>query len=36
MREEMHGTFETVDEQGHLVLTSAKGRMSIPAADVFF
>ena len=36
MREEMHGTFETVDAQGHLVLTSAKGRMSIPAADVFF
>jgi BirA family transcriptional regulator, biotin operon repressor / biotin---[acetyl-CoA-carboxylase] ligase len=36
MREEMHGTFETVDAQGHLVLTSAEGRMSIPAADVFF
>ncbi len=36
MREEMQGTFETVDAQGHLVLTSAKGRMSIPAADVFF
>ncbi len=36
MREEMHGTFETVDAQGHLVLTSADGRVSIPAADVFF
>lgn len=36
MREEMLGTFETVDAQGHLVVTSAAGRQSIPAADVFF
>ncbi|MCI5094755.1 MAG: biotin--[acetyl-CoA-carboxylase] ligase [Rhodobacteraceae bacterium] len=30
------GTFETVDAQGNLVLNTAKGRVSIPAADVFF
>ncbi|MGR3291787.1 MAG: biotin--[acetyl-CoA-carboxylase] ligase [Paracoccaceae bacterium] len=30
------GTFETVDEQGMLVLSTAKGRQAIPAADVFF
>ena len=30
------GTFETVDETGQLVLSTAKGRVSIPAADVFF
>lgn len=36
MREDIYGTFETVDAQGHLVLTSADGRVSIPAADVFF
>lgn len=31
-----HGTFETVDMTGALVLTTAKGRVSIPAADVYF
>lgn len=36
MREELRGRFETVDEQGHLVLTTDNGRRSIPAADVFF
>lgn len=36
MREELHGTFETVDEAGHLVLKAAGGRVSVPAADVFF
>lgn len=30
------GTFETVDSNGNLVLKTAKGRVSIPAADVFF
>ena len=30
------GTFETVDEAGHLVLLTPKGRVTIPAADVFF
>lgn len=30
------GTFETVDASGNLVLRTAKGRVSIPAADVFF
>ncbi|MCB1335486.1 MAG: biotin--[acetyl-CoA-carboxylase] ligase [Roseivivax sp.] len=30
------GTFETVDERGQLVLKTAKGRVAIPAADVFF
>lgn len=30
------GTFETVDGDGNLVLNTAKGRVSIPAADVYF
>lgn len=30
------GTFETVDATGNLVLNTAKGRVSIPAADVYF
>ncbi len=30
------GTFETVDADGNLVLNTAKGRVSIPAADVYF
>ncbi len=30
------GTFETVDAHGNLVLNTAKGRVSIPAADVYF
>ena len=33
---ETTGTFETVDAGGNLVLNTAKGRVSIPAADVFF
>ena len=36
MRDETHGVFETVDELGHLVLSTHKGRVAIPAADVFF
>ncbi|MBD3677753.1 MAG: biotin--[acetyl-CoA-carboxylase] ligase [Rhodobacteraceae bacterium] len=35
-REEMTGTFETVDEVGNLVLKTAKGRSVIAAADVYF
>ncbi|WP_170442036.1 biotin--[acetyl-CoA-carboxylase] ligase [Ruegeria arenilitoris] len=30
------GTFETVDAGGNLVLNTARGRVSIPAADVYF
>ncbi len=33
---ETTGTFETVDVLGNLVLNTAKGRVSIPAADIFF
>ncbi|MEK6216844.1 MAG: biotin--[acetyl-CoA-carboxylase] ligase [Boseongicola sp.] len=35
-REEITGTFETVDDAGQLVLTTPKGRVTIPAADVYF
>lgn len=35
-REEWRGIFETVDEQGNLVLSTPKGRRAIAAADVFF
>ncbi len=35
-RDEITGIFETVDEAGQLVLTTTKGRVSIPAADVYF
>jgi BirA family biotin operon repressor/biotin-[acetyl-CoA-carboxylase] ligase len=35
-RAEMTGTFETVDEAGHLVLTTRDTRHAIPAAEVFF
>lgn len=35
-RDETSGTFETVDVAGNLVLSTAKGRVAIPAADVFF
>ncbi|AHD01307.1 biotin--[acetyl-CoA-carboxylase] ligase [Leisingera methylohalidivorans] len=33
---ETDGTFETVDASGNLVLNTAKGRVSIPAADIYF
>ena len=33
---ETTGTFETVDVDGNLVLNTAKGRLCIPAADVYF
>lgn len=35
-RDTFTGTFETVDEAGQLVLQTPKGRMTIPAADVYF
>ena len=33
---ETSGTFETVDMSGALVLSTAKGRVAIPAADIYF
>jgi BirA family biotin operon repressor/biotin-[acetyl-CoA-carboxylase] ligase len=36
VRDEIKGRFETVDEQGNLVLSTADGRVAIAAADVFF
>ncbi|MEM9436597.1 MAG: biotin--[acetyl-CoA-carboxylase] ligase [Pseudomonadota bacterium] len=30
------GTFETIDMDGQLVLSTAEGRLTIPAADVYF
>ncbi|MFY0597322.1 MAG: biotin--[acetyl-CoA-carboxylase] ligase [Cognatishimia sp.] len=36
MREEFVGTFDTVDKSGNLVLKTAQGPVSIPAADIFF
>ena len=36
MRDEVTGTFSTVDATGNLVLETSKGRQVIPAADVFF
>ena len=36
MREEWTGTFDTVDNEGNLVLITSKGPVAIPAADVFF
>ncbi len=33
---ETTGTFETVDGEGNLVLKTAAGRVSIPAADIYF
>lgn len=35
-RKEVTGTFETVDADGNLVLSTAKSRVAIPAAEVFF
>ncbi|MBK1635716.1 BirA family biotin operon repressor/biotin-[acetyl-CoA-carboxylase] ligase [Rhodovulum adriaticum] len=35
-REEIIGRFDTVDEEGQLVLETASGRRAIAAADVFF
>jgi len=36
MRDEMTGTFDTVDADGNLVLLTASGRTAIAAADVYF
>lgn len=36
MSETHHGTFETVDAFGNLVLATSKGKLSIPAAEVYF
>lgn len=36
MTEEHHGTFEGIAEDGALILTTASGRLCLPAADVFF
>lgn len=36
MTSETTGIFETVDEQGNLVLKTSQGRVAIAAADVFF
>jgi BirA family biotin operon repressor/biotin-[acetyl-CoA-carboxylase] ligase len=33
---EYEGVFETVDEEGALVLNTAKGRKIVPAAEIFF
>jgi|TARA_B110000027_G_scaffold104758_1_gene111102 BirA family biotin operon repressor/biotin-[acetyl-CoA-carboxylase] ligase len=33
---EITGRFDTIDETGHLILTTAQGRQAIAAADVFF
>lgn len=35
-RDSHHGTFETLDDTGALVLRTATGRVTLPAADVFF
>lgn len=35
-RDDITGIFETVDEAGQLVLTTPKGRVTIPAADIYF
>ena len=35
-RDEITGRFETVDEAGQLVLETPKGRVTIPAADIYF
>ena len=35
-RDEFTGTFETIDDTGQLILSTARGRQAIPAADIFF
>lgn len=36
MTEAIEGRFETIDETGALVLATAQGRRTVPAADVYF
>ncbi|MCZ3122555.1 hypothetical protein NYZ23_19805, partial [Acinetobacter baumannii] len=33
---EISGLFETIDAEGALVLAAPEGRVTLPAADVFF
>jgi BirA family biotin operon repressor/biotin-[acetyl-CoA-carboxylase] ligase len=35
-REEITGTFDTIDTDGNLILTTPEGRKVIPAADIYF
>lgn len=35
-REEIAGTFETIDIDGNLVLMTPEGRCAVPAADIYF
>jgi BirA family biotin operon repressor/biotin-[acetyl-CoA-carboxylase] ligase len=34
--QDVTGRFDTIDETGHLILTTAQGRRAIAAADIFF
>ncbi|SEQ40113.1 biotin--[acetyl-CoA-carboxylase] ligase [Thalassovita taeanensis] len=36
VRDAVSGVFETVDEAGNIVLSTARGRVTIPAAEIFF
>ena len=36
LRDEIHGRFDDIDETGALVLQTAQGRVTVPAADIFF
>ncbi|WP_068296492.1 biotin--[acetyl-CoA-carboxylase] ligase [Pararhodobacter sp. CCB-MM2] len=36
LTDEIHGTFDTIDENGSLVLRTQDGNRAIPAADIFF
>jgi len=34
--DEFHGVFDTIDDTGALVLNTAQGRRTVPAADIYF
>jgi BirA family biotin operon repressor/biotin-[acetyl-CoA-carboxylase] ligase len=34
--QDVTGRFDTIDETGHLILTTAQGRRAVAAADIFF
>ena len=36
VRDSFTGTFDTIDDAGQLVLTTTEGRITVPAADVYF
>jgi BirA family biotin operon repressor/biotin-[acetyl-CoA-carboxylase] ligase len=36
LRDTLHGTFETIDDRGNLVLLTPQGRVAVPAAEIFF